>query len=162
MYETEKFHLFYSGPFSQWAIRKMIVDGVEYNCCEQYMMAGKAKMFGDDFILKKIMAERNPENQKALGRMVKGFVPATWDANARDIVYVGNYHKFTQNQDCLDILKKTGDKIIVEASPTDRIWGIGLHERDPRAVDPSRWLGTNWLGECIMKVRAKLQEEGKL
>lgn len=162
MRETDKYIFFWGHAFSQWAIRPMTIDGVEYNCCEQYMMAEKAKLFGDTAVLAKIMAEKNPERQKSLGREVRGFVEAKWNAIARDVVYKGNYHKFSQNADCRELLKNSGDKVIVEASPTDTIWGIGLSEWDARATDPKRWRGTNWLGECIMKARDTLRIDGKL
>lgn len=159
---TDKYVLFWGHAFSQWALRPMKIDGVVYNCCEQYMMAEKARMFGDDKALAKIMEEQDPERQKAIGRQVKGFKENLWNAKARDIVYKANYHKFSQNDDCLKLLREAGDRTIVEASPTDTIWGIGLSETDPRATDPSRWRGTNWLGECLMKVRDTLRSEGKL
>lgn len=161
-HSDDKFFFFWSGPFSQWAKRPMTVEGKAYNCCEQYMMAEKARIFGDSFIAGRIMSAKDPKEQKRLGRMVMNFDKAKWDTVAKDVVYRGNYAKFSQNEDMLAELRNTGDRMIVEASPKDSIWGIGLHARDPRAKDPSQWPGTNWLGECIMRVRDKLREEGRL
>jgi len=160
--DKEEFCLFWGGPFSQWAKRDMEIDGVTYNCCEQYMMAEKARLFDDKDMLAKIMSLKDPREQKKCGRKVKNFDQAKWEAVARDVVYKANYAKFSQNEDCLDTLAENRGKTIVEASPYDKIWGIGLSKDDPRANDRSQWLGTNWLGEAIMQVRDKLESEGKL
>jgi ribA/ribD-fused uncharacterized protein len=154
-----KFHFFWSGPFSQWAIRPMVIEGVTYNCCEQLMMAEKARLFGDDWAYNQIMIETDPAKQKALGRQVKGFDKDKWEAIARDVVYKGNYAKFTQHPELRAKLMATGDQEIVEASPEDRIWGIGLRSSDPRAQDKKTWRGTNWLGEAITRVREQLRRE---
>jgi hypothetical protein len=154
-----KFYFFWSGPFSQWAIRPMTIEGVKYNCCEQYMMAEKAKLFGDERVLALIMKATDPYDQKMLGRDVSPFNKDKWEAIAREVVYKGNYAKFTQHPDLRQKLMDTGDKVIVEASPDDRIWGIGLRSSDPRAQDPKTWRGTNWLGEAIMRVREQLRSE---
>lgn len=147
----------FSGPFSQWAIRPIKIDGKTYNCCEQYMMAAKARLFGDEESERAIMLAQDPAEQKAIGRMVKGFSKDKWEAVARDVVYRANMAKFTQHEDLLKNLLATGNRTIVEASPYDQIWGIGLRASDPRATDPSRWRGTNWLGEAIMRVRTILE-----
>ncbi len=97
--------------------------------------------------------------QKSLGRKVRGFDKYKWEQVCRDYVYEGNYAKFTQNQDLKDELLTYGDREIVEASPEDAIWGIGMHERHPDILDKSKWQGTNWLGEAIMRVRETLKEE---
>jgi len=149
----EDFIFFWGGTYSQWCPSPFIIDGVEYNCCEQYMMAKKALMFNDFKSLEIIMATDQPDEQKALGKMVKNFDKATWEKYCRKIVYDGNLAKFTQNPDMKRELMKTGDKEIVEASPEDRIWGIGLKSSDKRAWDKSTWEGTNWLGEAIMQAR---------
>ena len=154
---SEEFLFFWGGCFSQWYKADMVVDGVKYNCCEQYMMAGKASFFGDEETCKQIMSTNNPREQKVWGRKVKNFDAEKWNNLCRDIVYRANYAKFNQNEDCLKELMATGDKTIVEASPYDKIWGIGLAEDDPRALDRNQWEGTNWLGEAIMKVRETLR-----
>jgi ribA/ribD-fused uncharacterized protein len=149
----EEFVFFWGGEFSQWYKRDMVIDGITYNCCEQFMMAEKARLFGDEEALQSIMEVSNPRRQKAIGRTVQGFVADEWNENARSIVFLGNQAKFTQHQDLEDILLETGTKTIVEASPYDKVWGIGLAADDVRASDRSQWQGTNWLGEAIMKVR---------
>lgn len=149
--------LFYGGPFSQWYPYRMVIGGVSYNTAEQYMMAMKATYFGDKESLDKIMATNNPRDQKALGRKVKNFDAGMWSAVSREYVYIANLAKFSEDTMKLMLLG-TGNKEIVEASPTDTIWGIGLSEDDPRALDKSQWRGTNWLGEAIMRVRNDLRK----
>jgi ribA/ribD-fused uncharacterized protein len=151
--------LFWGGTYSQWCPSKFTIDGIEYNCCEQYMMARKAKLFGDNDAYREIMKSKDPAYQKQIGRQVKGFEKNEWESICRQIVYDGNYAKFTQNPVMKEELMATGDMEIVEASPHDKIWGIGLHETDPRAWDKSTWKGTNWLGEAIMQVRETLKKE---
>lgn len=152
------FIFFWGGTYSQWCPSVFKIDGVEYNCAEQYMMAKKALLFGDYDSLALIMNTKEPKEQKALGKKVKGFNKEKWETYCRDYVYDANYAKFTQNSEMQKELLATGDKEIVEASPEDKIWGIGLHETNPLAWDKSTWEGTNWLGEAIMKVRKKLRE----
>ena len=156
-YETDTHIYFYGSVFSQWAMRSFELDGNLFNCTEQYMMYRKAKLFGDHDAAKKIWSSGDPAKQKALGRKVKNFDKDKWEAIARDVVYKANYAKFTQNKDCLNELVKTGDKIIVEASPYDCIWGVGLRCDDPKVLDEKNWRGTNWLGEAIMKVREDIE-----
>jgi ribA/ribD-fused uncharacterized protein len=154
---TEKYVFFWNGVFSQWYPSKFVIEGVEYNCCEQYMMAQKALLFNDLESHKMIMYSKSPNEQKGFGRRVKGFDKYKWDAVCRQIVFDANMAKFTQNDKMLEELIKTGEREIVEASPYDKIWGIGLHETDARCLDKSQWQGTNWLGEAIMSVREKLR-----
>lgn len=150
---------FYSGPFSQWHRCRFTVDGVEYCSAEQYMMHQKALLFGDGEIAEQIMQATHPRVQKALGRKVRNFDADRWTAVCRDIVYRGNYAKFSQNEDKkAALLATTGT--LVEASPYDRIWGIGLGADDPRRLDPKTWKGTNWLGEVLTKVRDDLAGGG--
>lgn len=153
------FLFFWGGTFSQWQPSFFEIDGVEYNCCEQYMMAKKALLFNDFEALKNIMISDQPDDQKAFGRMVKGFSVEKWVKHCRKFVYDGNYAKFSQNPKMLEELMMTYNIEIVEASPEDPIWGIGLRATDPRAWDKSTWLGKNWLGEAIMQVRETLQTE---
>jgi len=157
----EKFTFFWSGPFSQWAASRFVIDGVEYNTAEQYMMAQKAVTFGDDESLKKIMKSKSPKEQKALGRKVKNFVADKWNAVAKKAVYDANYAKFSQNKDLQKVLFATAGTTLVEASPLDRIWGIGLKETDPRAQNRETWNGTNWLGEVLTQVRDDLMAKEK-
>jgi len=125
------------------------------------MMAQKALLFEDKESYDKIMSTTSPSEQKAFGKLVKGFVKETWEAECKDIVFRGNYAKFTQNEDLYSDLMDTIGTELVEASPVDPIWGIGLTEFDPRAWEKETWQGTNWLGEVVTAVRDKLIEESR-
>ncbi len=151
--ETEKF-----GLFSQWYLRDFVDEsGNKYNCSEQFMMAMKAQLFCDEETLIKIRAEKSPRNQKKLGRSVKGFSESEWNKVARKVVYAGNKYKFEQNPDLLKTLLETAGTTLVEASPYDKVWGIGLKENDPRALDRATWEGSNWLGEVLTSLRKDLK-----
>ena len=154
--EKDQFVFFWHGPFSNWHLCTFEVDGTWFNCVEQYMMARKAIMFEDTEIYDRIMSTDAPSEQKRLGRRVKGFNPLRWDAAAKNIVFRGACAKFSQNESLKKALLETGEKILVEASPYDKIWGIGLSADDPRATDPDQWEGTNWLGEVLMQVRQEI------
>ena len=149
----DNYFLFWDGFLSQWYPCKFNVNGTDYNCCEQYMMAMKAKTFGDEKRLQLIMETESPYLQKKLGRQVENFDEKKWDDLCQDVVLVGNMAKFTQNPDLKAKILETGDKIIVEASPYDKVWGCGLSQDDPKILDPKNWTGKNLLGECLMKVR---------
>lgn len=155
----EDFIFFWGGVYSQWCPSKFKIDGVDYNCAEQYMMAKKALLFDDKEMHDEIMSLANPAWQKDCGKRVKNFDKEIWEKHCRKYVYDGNYAKFTQNPRMLRELLATGDKEIVEASPQDTIWGIGLHETNPLAWNKATWQGTNWLGEAIMQVRTTLLSE---
>lgn len=141
---------------SQWWASDFAVDGVTYATAEQWMMAGKARLFGDDETLAKILATADPKVVKKLGRAVRGFDEATWRAHRDALVTRGNVEKFSQQPSLRDYLLGTGDDVLVEASPLDRIWGIGLAAHDPAAVDPHAWQGLNLLGFALMRARATL------
>lgn len=158
---AEKFTFFWNGPFSQWEEAEFEVDGIKYNCAEQFMMASKARMFKDYDTLCSIMESESPREQKKLGRQVRGFNADRWNAVAREFVYEGNHAKFTQNPDLLEKLLATEGTTLVEASPYDCVWGIGLRETDKGANNRDKWLGTNWLGEVLTGLREDLIEENK-
>lgn len=151
-----KLTLFYNGPFCQWHPSVMVIDNARYGCAEQFMMAEKARLFNDKASLKKIMASSDPSEQKALGKRIKGFDIEIWQRNAKLIVYRGSHAKFTQNDHLKYELRKTEGTMLVEASPTDTVWGIGLSEHDDNAYNPRKWRGTNWLGEVLTLVRIDL------
>jgi ribA/ribD-fused uncharacterized protein len=153
----EKYLLFWGGECSQWYPSKFEIDGKTYNCAEQYMMEQKALTFGDTESAKMIMDATSPRDQKAFGRRVKPFNPKKWTEVSYDIVVKGNIAKFSQNPELLEYLIGTGDIEIVEASPEDRIWGIGLSPTDPRAQDKANWDGLNLLGKAIMDAREFLK-----
>lgn len=117
------------------------------------MMAEKARLFGDEKIRTEILSISDPRTCKALGRKVKNFDKAVWDKNKEDIVRNGNFEKFMQNDTLRNFLLSTGEKVLVEASPTDRVWGIGLGKNNPDALDPQKWRGQNLLGFTLMAVR---------
>lgn len=157
MKRTDKYLLFWGGPFSQWYPSTFQIDGVQYDCTEQYMMTQKAEYFDDKVALKEIFATSDPKKQKAIGRKVKNFDPVAWSKIAKSVVQKGNIAKFSQNPDLYEFMVSTGDLEIVEASPYDKIWGIGLGENDPKALDKSQWQGQNLLGEVLMEVRDMLR-----
>lgn len=142
---------------SQWYMCSFVVDNVSYNCAEQFMMAEKARIFGDDDTWQQIMASYDPMTIKKLGRKVRNFNAYVWKKNCQQIVKRGNLAKFSQNQKLLEYLLGTGDKILVEASPKDTIWGIGLAEDAPEASNPRLWQGENLLGFTLMEVRDMLK-----
>ena len=157
---TEKggYIFFWGGPFSQWHKAKFKDEhNREFNCCEQYMMYCKAEVFGDTESMSKVMATSSPREQKGLGRQVKGFDHVTWDKIKYNIVYLGNYFKFSQNEILWNLLDGTGEKPIAEASPWDSIWGIGLQVEDPMILNTSIW-GENLLGKALMEVREELRK----
>jgi len=164
----EEFTLFWNGPFSQWTPSIFEVDGVEYNCAEQYMMAEKARLFEDEDTLEAIMEAESPKTQKALGRAVEDFDVDVWEEdedNGRprcwNIVWRGNMAKFSQNPHLLASLLETKGTTLVEASPYDRIWGIGWRSTDPAAHNRETWRGLNWLGEVLMSVRSFLENDAR-
>lgn len=130
---------------------------VEFNCCEQYMMANKAAIFDDLETFKKIMSTKSPQQQKDLGREVKKFHPPLWDGLKFAVVYRGNLLKFTQSPELKAFLKSFNPHtIFAEASYFDSIWGIGLSSDEVDALDISKWRGQNLLGKAITMVRDNL------
>jgi ribA/ribD-fused uncharacterized protein len=145
--------------FSQWWRSRFVVDGQPYSSAEQYMMAGKARLFADDETLAQILAADDPGRVKALGRRVRNFDEATWTAARFDIVTVGSVEKFGQDERLRRYLLATRDEILVEASPLDLVWGIGLAADHEDATRPERWPGLNLLGFALMRGRAILRGE---
>jgi ribA/ribD-fused uncharacterized protein len=152
-----EYTFFYGGPFSNWYPAAFEdVNGTTFNCSEQYMMYYKAILFKDTVIAKQIMIAQHPSEQKALGKMVRGFDKEHWQAFARTIVLTGCFYKFTQNKVCNKALEDSAGTLLVEASPTDTIWGIGLSEENPLRFNQKYWRGTNWLGEVLTVLRESL------
>ena len=156
--QSERFLFFYrdASPFSQWYPASFELEGQQFTSAEQYMMYGKAQLFGDRNIAARILQADHPRQQKALGRQIQRFDDELWNREAKNIVYRGNHAKFTQNPELLLVLLATAGQTLVEASPTDRIWGIGLSEDDPRIHQRATWRGTNWLGEVLTQLREDL------
>src|SRR5206468_3685511 len=121
------------------------------------MMWRKAQLFGDTASADAILAAGHPRDAKILGRGVAGYEERKWVGERFDIVVAGCLAKFAQNEDLGAWLVATGDRVLVEASPTDRVWGIGLAASDRRATDPARWRGRNLLGFALMQARDQLR-----
>lgn len=155
-YVQERFTLFWKGPLSNWHLRDFTVDGVVYNCVEQFMMAEKARLFGDTVREAAIMKATAPGVHKALGKAVTPFVEEVWKANDVAIVKRGLRPKFEQNPDLLRILLAGRGTIFVEASPYDDIWGIKRGPDDPLARDRRHWRGQNKLGFALTDVCEEL------
>ncbi|PZG14758.1 NADAR family protein [Nonomuraea aridisoli] len=145
------------GCLSQWWPVTFTEDGRTYASAEHYMMAHKAWLFGDEESAAGILAAGHPGEAKELGRAVRGFDQATWERHRFDIVVRGNVAKFGQHPPLRDFLLGTANRVLVEASPRDRVWGIGLTAADERAASPATWQGLNLLGFALMAARATLR-----
>lgn len=158
--QYNQYVFFYNGFLSNWADTPFMDTrtGIPYNCSEQFMMHKKALLFNDFDIAKKVLEKKFPGDQKALGRKVKNFNKEVWDEHARQIVYEGCYYKFTQNEDAYKYLMETKGYYLVEASPFDVVWGVGLGGYEPEIKDPKNWKGTNWLGQVLTVLREDLAE----
>jgi ribA/ribD-fused uncharacterized protein len=141
---------------SQWYAAPFVADGIRYATAEHYMMARKAELFGDQATRTLILEAPDPKRAKALGRRVASFDEQRWNAHRFAIVVDANRYKFSQSSELRRFLLDTGDAVLVEASPVDAVWGIGLAEDAAEAADPSRWPGLNLLGFALMQVRAEL------
>jgi len=146
------------GPscLSQWWPASFSVDGIAYPTAEHWMMAAKARLFGGDQALAAVLAAASPKDAKAVGRAVRGYREQDWAAARFGLVVAGSLAKFRQNPDLADFLRSTGRSVLVEASPRDLIWGIGMGAGNPDASRPSRWRGSNLLGFALMNARDQL------
>lgn len=146
------------GPwwFSQWFPSPFEVDGVRYATAEHWMMAEKARLFGDAEHEALILDASSPGQAKKLGRAVRGFDQAAWEAARFEIVVRGNVYKFGADEDRRAYLLGTRKRVLVEAAPRDRIWGIGLGAERARDTHPSKWRGRNLLGFALMEARDRL------
>ena len=147
---------------SQWWPSPFTVDGVRYATAEHWMMAGKARLFRDAEAERLALAAEHPAEAKKAGRLVRGFDDAVWARERFRIVVEGSVHKFTAHPELRGFLLGTGERVLVEASPLDRVWGIGLAADDERVRDPSQWRGLNLLGFALMDVRGRLEAGGRL
>ncbi len=145
--------------FSQWYESGFHVDNIYYPTAEHYMMAEKARLFGDRNAETRVIASATPKEAKSIGREVQPFDTKLWAKSGFDIVVRGNFEKFTQNPELSAFLLSTSPAIIVEASPDDAIWGIGLAADHPDASQPLRWPGTNLLGFALTKVRERILKQ---
>lgn len=153
------------GPwvFSQWYPASFVVNGIRYPTAEHWMMAAKAMTFNDLDIYARVIDDcsasaPDPRHAKLLGRQVKGFDQEKWLRVAFEIVTRGNVYKFGQNPELGMYLRNTGDRILVEASPRDAVWGIGMSSSHPDASNPARWPGLNMLGFALVEARHRLSQ----
>lgn len=149
-------HVVTKSCMSQWFPASFEESGVHYSTAEHYMMAAKARLFNDFVNLENILKAKTPSEAKAFGRKVKDFDPQVWQEKAFQIVVNGNLLKFSQNDPLRRFLLATGQRVLVEASPVDNIWGIGLAADHPNAAKPEHWRGDNLLGFALMKARNHL------
>lgn len=142
--------------FSQWWKSQFRIDHNKYCCMEQYMMAEKARLFNDKVVLKEIMDSTDPKEIKALGRKVRNFDEGIWNSRKYSIVLRGSYQKFVQDDRLKEFLLSTKKKILVEASPFDNIWGVGMSINDTDISNPLLWRGENLLGFALMEIRDEI------
>ncbi|MGA5205834.1 NADAR family protein [Streptomyces variegatus] len=145
---------------SQWWPAPFTVNGVAYATAEHWMMAEKARLFEDAAAERAALAAGHPADAKKAGRLVRGFDETVWARERFRIVVEGSVHKFAAHPELLAYLQGTGDRVLVEASPVDRVWGIGLAADDEAAMDPERWRGPNLLGFALMEARERLRAAG--
>lgn len=163
MRKTDTHVYFWGDEYSQWFSNdNQFQDGQGnfFNNAEKYMMMEKAKLFNDTEIYEKMKATDDPRKIKALGRKVKGFNEKKWNENRIKIVTEGSLMKFSQNPKLLELMKQDKGLILVEASPLDKIWGVGLHFNDDDVLDESKWKGENLLGICLMNAREIMLKDG--
>ena len=156
MTETTGYHFYWSGPFSQWQSCQISLWDLKFNSAEQAMMVAKAHLFDDGETAQEIMVSSDPGKQKALGRKVRKFDDAKWDSAKYEIIKEINFAKFSQNKGLRRKLFQTTPKLLVEASPLDTVWGIGLDAETAAETPENEWPGQNLLGRALTEVRAEL------
>ncbi len=142
---------------NQWWICNFEVDDIVYKSAEHWMMAEKARLFKDEEMLEKIINCDSPAEAKKWGREVRDFIPEVWNDYRYEIVVNGNIYKFSQNEDLKTFLLTTKNRVLVEASPRDRIWGIGMGKNNENAENPEKWRGQNLLGFALMEARDNVE-----
>jgi len=158
MRSTATHFFFYKHILGNFHLCSFVMNDITFSNSEQAFMWLKAKHFKDPEYADKIVETTDPMSAKHLGRMVRNYDEADWDSVRMDMMFCACYAKFSQNPYLADILFETKDLILVEASPTDRVWGVGLRETDDLIIDPKNWKGRNLLGEVLMDVRQQLKE----
>lgn len=153
-------HIYFWGSiYSNFQACTFTIGNNVFNCSEQAFMYFKATHFNDDAIAEEIMATAEPKDQKALGKLVRGFSNEEWEKVRYQYMLTAVLAKFSQNENLKQFLVATGNKVFVEASPYDKVWGVGLREDDPLILDESNWQGLNLLGQVLMDVRAQLRQQ---
>lgn len=156
---TDKYVFFWGSILSNWYTCEFEYKGIKFHNSEQAFMWEKAMFFGDEETAAKILKTPNPRENKRLGRTVKNFDRDMWLKRGYDVMREVCFQKFSQNEELKTTLLSTGDKIIVEASPEDVIWGIGLYHNNDDVLDESKWKGLNLLGKALGEVREALKFE---
>jgi ribA/ribD-fused uncharacterized protein len=146
---------------SQWFPASFVIEGITYSTAEHFMMAEKARVFGDAEMRRAAIAATSPAEAKAIGRSVRNYDDAIWSRERAMLVARGNEAKFGQNESLKSFLLSTKEKVLVEASPRDRIWGIGMGKNNPDALVPERWRGENLLGFALMAARDVIRESAQ-
>lgn len=163
MRKTNTHLFFWDTIYSQWFTRPdrpLFKEGqLEFWTAEHYMMYHKAKLFGDEDVMAECLKAHHPNHVKGLGRDIQTFDQTTWNTHKLDIVVRGNCLKFRQNEDLKEQMFADKDLKLVEASPYDKIWGIGLHYTDDKVLNEANWQGENLLGQALMLVRTSLLNE---
>ncbi|OCG56298.1 MULTISPECIES: NADAR family protein [unclassified Gilliamella] len=157
--------IFFFSPdnyLSQWYPCHFVIDNITFTSAEQWMMYAKALLFQDVESANTILSITSSKMQKQIGQAVRNFDETIWDNNKKKIVFKGNYAKFSQNAELKKSLLSTKDKVLAEASPYDKVWGIGLSMDDEMRFNMAKWRGKNLLGEVLMAVRKALKEQSKL
>jgi ribA/ribD-fused uncharacterized protein len=142
--------------FSQWWPARFAADGHTFRSAEHYMMWRKACLFGDEQRAAAILQAHSPAQAKSLGRQVAGFTEDLWVANRWQIVVDASIAKFGSDEHLRGYLAGSKRRVLVEASPVDRVWGIGLATDSDQAGEPAQWRGLNLLGFALMEARHRL------
>lgn len=154
--DTHVYFFSYKDFPSNFHLSSFVDNGIPFNCVEQYFMFQKALVFQDVEIAEKILLEKEPIQIKKLGRKIKNFNEFTWAAIRSDIMRRGLSLKFKQNERLKQKFLEHKGKTFVEASPYDKIWGVGLRETDPLILDKSNWRGSNLLGQLLTELVKEL------
>lgn len=157
---TDRYVFFWKAYIANWSITphglKTVIHDQEVNVptSEHLFMAFKADFFKDYVTLNKIINCKTPKEAKDFGREVKNYNNEEWNKVRFDMMYKALSIRFDQDEKFKDqLLNRFGNRQFVEASPFDRIWGVGLDEKDPLIEDSENWQGTNLLGKCLDKLK---------
>ena len=156
---NDKYVAFWGGCFSNFFPCHFWLDGKEWTSSEKYFMWKKAVTFADNEIAEQILNSDEPKIVKTLGRQVKGFNPNVWDKVKVDIMTSAVSAKFFQDADCNECIKLFPTQKFVEGSPTDTIWGVGVHYQDKNIFDETKWRGQNLLGHVLDEVRDRIFDD---
>ena len=155
-------HVFFWGTpsvFSNWHPATFVMDDLLFANSEQAFMYYKAKCFDDTVSMDNILKTHDPKEAKKLGRLVQGFEQDIWDVYKFDVMFNVLKHKFSQDRKMYIELMSTRGKHLVEASPYDKIWGIGLSVEDATNIDPDKWPGQNLLGKVLDNLRNSFEKD---